>query len=968
MNRLWLIGVFGILWGHCIESMKNNPLGNLLIEAVAEQEQGMAPEEVLRRYLGAQLIPFFSQQTKQEQWPALLDCAPNKSSQPPNYSRQLYDALTLDASLEKSGKLPPRDLAPWMRFLITMAQKAKVDQEYLQKNPCILGGGNLLHAAIQLETLTGVQCLLQASNLKTKKMLLQGLNNEKQTPAAFLSASSQPALSTEAQKKIEMKEFLSREKLLVDFFETFQKTIQSQDDSAVTELKELLRNSTIFFNERTEREYLGGYTMLEYILLKGLQQVQQSFLNNNLNKGKKNNHVRPLTLTLAKVRAYFAHAKNAYGCSFVHWAAYCGDLDAIKYYTEAEGFSQNLANGAGLLPIHFAAKKGHLAVVEHILKNFPDALDAVTNTSETPLALAVKNKCPKIVAFLQKELKNNVTKSEQLPDKRKNDLAGLNEIRQFLPTWLVSDDVPLNLVYALDNCMVEFKKTPCFTYELLAEAKKYNKAQEFYSKNPLPDSGGNNCTKEAQKAIAARLCSLNFIQNLPDKQLVQTFKAIAMDGGNECVEKLNSLLKNSPQAVRKSLITNTAISGGLDGHTPVDYLIECGNRLLLAAKTAEEAQAIYKKTYEKIRVLLDFARRNSKEDVQALLVQSSGPLPQLQAAICFESSIDGSPRKDSLLHMLLDFAQKSGCGKDYVAKPIADESLLQTALLSNISYDTLKKIFEMADEESKKEFIFGRNPLGVCIWDLATFCKDNELVRIYADWAKEHKSLCLAELQGYQEDRVFAQIVLDMRPKTVTYLKTVLEKKPKSRFTLLEVEHTTVSVLRYLLNQASRLLKNEEAKKMKTKSGSTWHESLYIDYTIDKLLLALQNSPKSKDIYNTEAIKQLFSPDVMYQETVLLHALNVDALYTRRPLTITQAILPHAPARVFFGKDMLGCISIHYVFVRKYISNLEPFFKRVDELGIREQLHAVRNNEGLTAVDIVKKIYCKEDLVRLGLA
>ena len=90
------------------------------------------------------------------------------------------------------------------------------------------------------------------------------------------------------------------------------------------------------------------------------------------------------------------------GMTLLHLAAARGQLEIVKLLLEFEAVRDNLSatTGRNAQAIHFAAKSGHLAVVQYLIEQDENLIQAQTSFYQNPLHLAVKGGHRDVAAYL----------------------------------------------------------------------------------------------------------------------------------------------------------------------------------------------------------------------------------------------------------------------------------------------------------------------------------------------------------------------------------------------------------------------------------------------------------------------------------------------------------------------------------------------------------------------------------------
>ncbi len=125
---------------------------------------------------------------------------------------------------------------------------------------------------------------------------------------------------------------------------------------------------------------------------RALHPLLQAIRNGNLDEVKQN----------ASAVAKGVEPMDSYGNSPVHFAVFCGNVEALELLLKA-GCNPDQANQFGMTPLHLACKNGERTMVEMLLKAGADA-QARDRYQDTPLHDAVQNDDEKIVRLLLEKL------------------------------------------------------------------------------------------------------------------------------------------------------------------------------------------------------------------------------------------------------------------------------------------------------------------------------------------------------------------------------------------------------------------------------------------------------------------------------------------------------------------------------------------------------------------------------------
>ena len=92
--------------------------------------------------------------------------------------------------------------------------------------------------------------------------------------------------------------------------------------------------------------------------------------------------------------------------SLLHFAAYGGKLETVKYLIQKRGYDPMIRDSKNRTPLHSACKKGNLEVVKYLVENCRVDTSCRNNTSHvTPLDMAAEKGHMKVVKYLVEERK-----------------------------------------------------------------------------------------------------------------------------------------------------------------------------------------------------------------------------------------------------------------------------------------------------------------------------------------------------------------------------------------------------------------------------------------------------------------------------------------------------------------------------------------------------------------------------------
>ena len=79
--------------------------------------------------------------------------------------------------------------------------------------------------------------------------------------------------------------------------------------------------------------------------------------------------------------------ENDIGQHESHYAAQRGDIETLIRITEEDNDALHATDGNGWMPIHEAARSGHMDIVDYLIKQGTD-VNALTNVGDSPLDIA----------------------------------------------------------------------------------------------------------------------------------------------------------------------------------------------------------------------------------------------------------------------------------------------------------------------------------------------------------------------------------------------------------------------------------------------------------------------------------------------------------------------------------------------------------------------------------------------------
>ncbi|KAG7570478.1 Ankyrin repeat [Arabidopsis thaliana x Arabidopsis arenosa] len=100
---------------------------------------------------------------------------------------------------------------------------------------------------------------------------------------------------------------------------------------------------------------------------------------------------------------------NQQGFSPLHIASASGNIEVVRVLLSV-GRKRDvcfLKDKDGLIPLHCAAQRGKIEVIRELVSSFPESLEEVTASLETPLHVAVKNNQVEATKLLLEEIKNH---------------------------------------------------------------------------------------------------------------------------------------------------------------------------------------------------------------------------------------------------------------------------------------------------------------------------------------------------------------------------------------------------------------------------------------------------------------------------------------------------------------------------------------------------------------------------------
>jgi ankyrin repeat protein len=92
-------------------------------------------------------------------------------------------------------------------------------------------------------------------------------------------------------------------------------------------------------------------------------------------------------------------AKNSYGCTPLHFAAFFGHVEIVCLLCD-RGADVEAHSNAGWRPLHEAAYNGRISVVKELIEERNAEINARTDDGRTALRLARQQNKPDVAAYL----------------------------------------------------------------------------------------------------------------------------------------------------------------------------------------------------------------------------------------------------------------------------------------------------------------------------------------------------------------------------------------------------------------------------------------------------------------------------------------------------------------------------------------------------------------------------------------
>lgn len=96
----------------------------------------------------------------------------------------------------------------------------------------------------------------------------------------------------------------------------------------------------------------------------------------------------------------------------LHFAAYYGHLNVVKYLIEETHADINIKDDSGRTPMHLAALNGQLYIVKYLIEKEAD-LNSIDDFQQTPLIYAASYGALNIVKYLIEDVSENITNIDE---------------------------------------------------------------------------------------------------------------------------------------------------------------------------------------------------------------------------------------------------------------------------------------------------------------------------------------------------------------------------------------------------------------------------------------------------------------------------------------------------------------------------------------------------------------------------
>ncbi|WP_265039233.1 ankyrin repeat domain-containing protein [Wolbachia endosymbiont (group A) of Yponomeuta plumbellus] len=321
----------------------------------------------------------------------------------------------------------------------------------------------------------------------------------------------------------------------------------------------------------------------------------------------------------------------------LHYAAYNGKLDVVKYFVDEGKVDVNLRDNDGQVPLHSASWSGHLDVVEYLISKGAD-INAKDKDGKTPLDVATDQKHNDVVGCLQQILNEQLLAAVQDGD--------FNKVKD-----LVNQGANINIKDNDDKTPLHYASQSFHHLDIV----KY-----LISKDADIDAKDNNDRTPLDVADSSIIKILR--QAYLDKELLLTVKS------EDDLKTINSLIAKG-------------INGGEDRHGAYYFAWE-GN--LDTVKLIVEGEGSVNVADKYGCTLLHWSALKGHSDIAKLLVNKG-------ANVNAKDILGRTPMHFAVMNNHKDIQDVYGRGSTYTTAESNDEEVIQLFLMRGASINEADK-------------------------------------------------------------------------------------------------------------------------------------------------------------------------------------------------------------------------------------------------------------------------------------